>query len=91
MPEVVSGTLPFTFSTFVLLGDVAESLVVVVVVLLSLQARKKEHMLTKMKSLFMQMVLNSSIHAIILPMQPHQIRLRYRQELVLELEHLPYC
>lgn len=56
MPEVVSGTLPFTFSTFVLLGDVAESLVVVVLLLL-LHAKMKEDKTAKMKSLFMPMVL----------------------------------
>ena len=87
---MVSGTLPFTLSTFVLLGAVVESLVVVVL-LLSLHAKMKEDKTVKMKSLFMPMVLVPFIHAIILPMQPHQIRLRYRRESVSESEHLPCC
>jgi hypothetical protein len=52
MPEVVSGTFPFTFSTLVELGAVLES-VEVDVLLLLLQARTRFTMMDKKNSFFM--------------------------------------
>jgi hypothetical protein len=54
MPEVVSGTLPFTFSTLVEFGAVLESVEVVKVSLLLLQATRIRFVITiKENSFFM--------------------------------------
>jgi hypothetical protein len=54
MPEVVSGTFPFTFSTLVEFGAVLESMEVVEVSLLLLQARRIRFVIiTKRNSFFM--------------------------------------
>jgi hypothetical protein len=66
IPEVVSGTLPFTFSTLVVFGAVPESVEVVDVLLLLLQARIRLARMNKETSFFISMVF--VLTAIILPM-----------------------
>ena len=84
MPEVVSGTFPFTFSAPVFAGVVAESAEVVVLLLL-LQAIRKVMAMVKAKSFFMLMVLVND--AITLPTLPLQILQHYLLKLVSVSEH----